>query len=40
MAHISIPKHKIQSLTFGKFKFPLVKLLPFAPELQSQGTAL
>ena len=37
MAHISIPKHKIQSLTFGKFNSPLVKLFPLAPELQSRG---
>ena len=37
MTHTSIPKHKIQSLAFGKFKSPLVKLLPFAPELQSRG---
>ena len=37
MAYISIPKHKINSLTFGKFKSPLVKLLPFVPELHSRG---
>lgn len=37
MTHISIPKHKIQSLAFDKFKFPLVKLLPFVPELHSRG---
>ena len=37
MAYISIPKHKINSLTFGKFKSPLGKLLPFFPELHSRG---
>ncbi len=37
MARISIPKKKIQSLTFDNFKSPLVKLLPFAPKLLSRG---
>ncbi len=37
MAHILIPKQKIHSLAFDKFKSPLVKSLPFAPELQSRG---
>lgn len=37
MAQISIPKHKIQSLTFDKFKSPLVELLTLAPELHSRG---
>ena len=37
MAHISISKHKIQSLTFDKFNSPLVELLTLAPELHSRG---
>ncbi|MCG8634497.1 MAG: IS4 family transposase [Desulfobacterales bacterium] len=37
MAHILIPKHKIHSLTFDKFKSPLVDLLPLTPELHSRG---
>ncbi len=37
MAHISIPKQKIQSIVFDKFKSPLVKSLPLAPKLQSRG---
>jgi len=37
MAHISIPKHKVHSLTFDKFNIPLVNMLPHAPELQSRG---
>lgn len=32
-----IPKLKIQSQTFDKFIAPLLKLLPFAPELLSRG---
>lgn len=37
MAHISIPKQKIHSLAFDKFKSPLVKSLPLVPKLQSRG---
>jgi len=37
MAHISVPKKPIQSLRFDNFMFPLVKLLPIAPELLSRG---
>ena len=37
MACTSIPKKKIQSLAFDKFKIPLVKLLTFTPELLSRG---
>ncbi len=37
MAQISIPKQKIKSLVFDKFKSPLVQSLPLAPELQSRG---
>lgn len=37
MAHILIPKRTLKSLTFDKFKFPLVKLLPHTPELLSKG---
>ena len=37
MACPSIPKKQIQSLSFDKFKFPLVKLLAHAPELLSRG---
>lgn len=33
----TIPKKKIQSRTFDKFIAPLLKLLPFAPELLSRG---
>ncbi len=37
MNRTSIPKKKIQSLTFDKFNIPLVKLLPFTPKLLSRG---
>lgn len=37
MTAITIPKKKIQSRTFDKFISPLLKLLPFAPELLSRG---
>ena len=37
MLCISIPKKQLQSLTFDKFKIPLVKLFPFTPELLSRG---
>jgi len=37
MAHISIPKHKIQSLTFDRFTSPLAELLTPAPELHPRG---
>ena len=37
MAHISIPKRQIQSDTFDKFIAPLLRLLPFVPELLSRG---
>ncbi len=37
MAHISIPKQKIQSDTFDKYIAPLLRSLPFAPELVSRG---
>jgi|GEM_PF-773074 hypothetical protein len=37
MTCISIPKKQLQSLTFDKFKIPLVKLFPFTPELLSRG---
>ncbi|CCK78265.1 IS4 family transposase [Desulfobacula toluolica] len=32
-----VPKIKFQSMTFDKFIAPLLKLLPFAPELLSRG---
>jgi len=37
MTCTSIPKKQLQSLAFDKFKIPLVKLLPFTPELLSRG---
>jgi hypothetical protein len=37
MAHISIPKRKIQSGTFDKYIAPLLRSLPLAPELVSRG---
>ncbi|MCP3943615.1 MAG: IS4 family transposase [Desulfobacteraceae bacterium] len=37
MAHILIPKRKIQSSTFDKYIAPLLKSLPLAPELVSRG---
>ena len=37
MAHISIPKRKIQSSTFDKYIAPLLRSLPLAPELVSRG---
>jgi hypothetical protein len=37
MAHISIPKRKIQSGTFDKYITPLLRSLPLAPELVSRG---
>jgi len=37
MTCISIPKKRLQSLAFDKFKIPLVKLFPFTPELLSRG---
>lgn len=37
MAHISIPKRKIQSLIFDKFQAPLLRSLTFVPELSSRG---
>ena len=37
MAHISIPKRKIQSSTFDKYIAPLLRSLPLAPELISRG---
>jgi hypothetical protein len=37
MTCISIPKKQLQSLTFDKFKIPLIKLFPFTPELLSRG---
>ena len=37
MAHISIPKYKIQSLTFDKFNSPLLELITLVPELESRG---
>lgn len=37
MICISVPKKQLQSLTFDKFNIPLVKLLPFTPELLSRG---
>ena len=37
MAHISVPKQKLQSLNFDNFMFPLVELHLMAPELKSRG---
>jgi hypothetical protein len=37
MICIPIPKKQLRSLTFDKFKIPLVKLFPFTPELLSKG---
>ena len=37
MVCIPIQKKRLQSLAFDKFKIPLVKLLPFVPELLSRG---
>ena len=37
MAHMSIPKKQIQSLIFDNFQAPLLRLLPFTPELSSRG---
>lgn len=37
MAHISIPKKRIQSLIFDNFQSPLLRLLEFMPVLSSRG---
>ena len=37
MAHISIPKKRIQSLIFDNFQSPLLRLLECTPELSSRG---
>ena len=37
MAHISVPKQRLESLNFDSFMLPLVKLHLMAPELKSRG---